>query len=133
MNRKPSKNWLATAPLGSGPDLRPAAALLLAVQLALFPMAGSAADAGKPSAAASSDSVLSAMQTELLRAKTDLAKADPAPYFMSYTVYDQDQVIIAASYGGLLSDTAVRRRRVDVTMRVGSPQLDNTVKAARAA
>jgi TldD protein len=126
MNRKQSKNWLAKAPLGSAPCLRPPAALLLAAQLAIFPVAGSAADAGKPSAAVSSDSVLSAMQTELLRAKTDLAKADPAPYFMSYTVYDQDQVIIAASYGGLLSDTAVRRRRVDVTMRVGSPQLDNT-------
>jgi predicted Zn-dependent protease len=66
------------------------------------------------------------MKSELDRAKTDLAKSDPAPYFLSYTVYDQDQILIAASYGGVLSDTAERRRTADVTMRVGTPGLDNT-------
>jgi predicted Zn-dependent protease len=72
------------------------------------------------------------MQTELLRAKTDLAKSDPPPYFMSYTVYDQDQVVVQASYGALLSSTAFRRRSADVTMRVGTAQLDNTHGQSRA-
>ena len=127
MNRKQSCSPLAAIPVRQLSRLRSLASLLLAAQLAMFPVTSSATDAGKPSAAAvSSDPILATMQTELTRAKTDLTKADPSPYFMSYTVYDQDQVIIAASYGGLLSDTVARRRSADVTMRVGTPQLDNT-------
>jgi predicted Zn-dependent protease len=62
----------------------------------------------------------------LTRAKTDLAKSDPAPYFLSYTVNDQDIIVIAGAYGGLLTDSVVNRRSADITMRVGSPELDNT-------
>jgi predicted Zn-dependent protease len=76
--------------------------------------------------AKTTDPVLSTMETELNRAKTDLAKSDPAPYFLSYTVNDQDVIVIAGSFGGLLTDSAVKRRSADVTMRVGSPELDNT-------
>ena len=82
-------------------------------------------DAGK-AVAKTTDPVLSTMETELNRAKTDLAKSDPAPYFLSYTVNDQDVIVIAGSFGGLLTDSAVKRRSADVTMRVGSPELDNT-------
>ena len=114
-------------------SFRVVAATLLAAQLALFPLTGSASDAPKASsAAAAPDSILSSMQTELARAKTDLAKSDPAPYFMSYTVYDVDQITIEASYGGLLRDDPARRRSADVTMRVGTPQLDNTHGQSRA-
>ncbi len=105
--------------------LRPAASCLLAVQLACFPVLASGAETDKP-VVKSNDTVLSTMQTELNRAKTDLAKSDPAPYFLSYTVNDQDLIVIAGSFGGLLTDSAVKRRSADVTMRVGSPELDNT-------
>ena len=97
----------------------------MAAQLAAYPLAATSSNADKTEKA-SPDVVLQAMQTELNRAKMDLAKSDPAPYFLSYTAYDQDQIFIAAAYGALLSDTAVKRRSVDVTMRVGSPDLDNT-------
>jgi TldD protein len=106
--------------------LRPMVSLVLAAQLSSFPLAAAPAARDRAAAATTSDSVLTTMQTELHRAKTDLAKSDPAPYFMSYTVYDQDQILIAASYGGILSDSTARRRSADVTMRVGTPQLDNT-------
>jgi TldD protein len=106
-------------------QLRPMASLFLAAQLCSFPvMAYPAAD--KPASPVATDDVLKTMQTELNRAKSDLAKSDPAPYFLSYTVYDQDQILIAAAYGGLLSNSTSRRRTADVTMRVGTPQLDNT-------
>lgn len=131
MNRKQHNKFRAMSWSWFALRLRPAASLLLVAQLAMFPVASAGSDASK-SAAISSDSILSTMQTELMRAKSDLAKTDPAPYFMSYTVYDQDQVIIAASYGGLLSDTVVRRRSADVTMRVGTAQLDNTHGQGRA-
>jgi TldD protein len=97
----------------------------MAAQLLLAPLTP-AATSEKAAAKAISDPVLKAMQTELLRASTDLGKSDPAPYFTSYTVNDQDVVVLAGSYGSLITDAAVRRRQADVTMRVGSPALDNT-------
>ncbi|HUN60567.1 MAG TPA: metallopeptidase TldD-related protein [Candidatus Sulfotelmatobacter sp.] len=98
----------------------------MALQLNTFPLMATPATAVKPTTANGSDLVLTTMRNELNRAKTALAKSDPAPYFLSYTVYDQDQVLIAASDGGILSNSTTRRRTADVTMRVGSPQLDNT-------
>jgi len=109
------------------PRLRRRLALswLLAAQLVCLPLAAARAAADKI-AGKTADPLLEIMTSELDRARTDLAKSDPAPYFLSYTVYDQDQILIAASYGGVLSDTAERRRTADVTMRVGTPGLDNT-------
>jgi len=78
------------------------------------------------------DVVLKTMQGELARATAGLAKSDPAPYYLGYTVYDQNLVILVGAYGSLLTDTAVRRRQADVTMRVGAPTLDNTHGQARA-
>jgi predicted Zn-dependent protease len=111
--------------IGAGLPLRGAASCLLAVQLACFPVMAGGTDAERP-VAKTTDPVLITMQTELNRAKTDLAKSDPAPYFLSYTVHDQDMIVIAGSFGGLLTDSAVKRRSADVTMRVGTPELDNT-------
>ncbi len=105
---------------------RLAASLLLTAQLSFLPLAASPAAPDTPAPSATPDVVLKTMRTELNRAKADLAKSDPAPYFLSYTVYDQDQILIAAAYGGILSNSTSRRRTADVTMRVGTPQLDNT-------
>ena len=108
-------------------------ALALAASL-VFPanfaaLADSSEDKGKPGsapAAPSSDPVLQVMQAELSRATAGLAKSDPAPYFLSYTVYDQHMIMLVGSYGSLLTDTEVHRRQADVAMRIGSPALDNT-------
>ena len=105
---------------------RAAVALLAAFQLMTLPCIPAGTDASRAAAAASVDPVLASMQKELNRATADLGKSDPAPYYLSYTVYDQDQVVIAAAYGGLLTNMDNRRRSADVTMRVGTPQLDNT-------
>ena len=108
--------------------LRLAAACFLAVQLAFLPLPSAAGD--KPSSAlppvSANDLVLKAMQTELSRAAAELGKAEQPPYYLSYTVYDQDFVVIAGAYGSLLSSTTARRRYADVTMRLGTPNLDNT-------
>jgi TldD protein len=106
--------------------LRCAAACVLAAQLACLPL-GYAATADKPKESVSStDAVLKAMQTEMARATSDLGKTDPAPYYLSYTVYDQDFTQMVGAYGSLLQDAAVHRRHADVAMRVGTPVLDNT-------
>jgi TldD protein len=102
---------------------------LLVAALVGFPFPSTASDttsADKPTATAGSDRLLKTMQDELARAKTELAKSESAPYFISYTVYDQDLIVLVGAYGSLLTDAALQRRQADVTMRVGSPALDNT-------
>jgi TldD protein len=115
--------------------LRLAAACFLAAQLVFLPVASAAGDkpasaptAGSkvPTPGSASDPVLRAMQTELSRAIRELSKSDQPPYYLSYTVYDQDFVVLAGAFGSLFSDTAAEGRFADVTMRVGSPDLDNT-------
>ncbi len=105
--------------------LRAAACLMLAAQLAGYPIATAAGD--KPAAvSAASDPVLKAMQTEIARATTELGKAEQPPYYLGYTVYDQEYVVLVGAYGSLLTNAAGQRRFADVNMRVGKPELDNT-------
>ncbi|HXJ15958.1 MAG TPA: metallopeptidase TldD-related protein [Candidatus Polarisedimenticolia bacterium] len=77
------------------------------------------------------DVLLQTMQRELQRATTALAKADPAPYYLSYAVADGEASTILASNGSVLLSTSVRRRQADVMMRVGSPEFDNTHGGSR--
>src|SRR5690348_16996795 len=112
--------------------LRIAGCWALAAQLASLPLASAAGDsssaapADKPSPKTLSDPVVKVMQAELTRASSDLGKTDSAPYFMSYTVYDQNLVVLVGAYGSLLTDASLERRQADVSMRVGTPALDNT-------
>jgi TldD protein len=114
--------------------MRIAASCALALQLACTPFfAATPASANKSSTAkVNIDPVLKVMQSELSRATTSLAKSDPSPYFMSYTVNDQSLIVLVGSYGSLLTDAALQRRQADVIMRVGSPTLDNTHGQSRA-
>jgi TldD protein len=114
--------------------LRFAASWALAAQLTGLPMASadtdsssaSPAPADKPAPKSVNDPVMKIMQAELARATSDLGKTDSPPYFMSYTVYDQNLVVLVGAYGSLLTDAGLRRRQADVVMRVGTPALDNT-------
>ena len=80
----------------------------------------------KPPATPPSDVLLTTMEQELRRGQAELAKQDPAPYFTSYGVSDDDSMFVIASQGGLLSSTRSHRRSAEVGMRIGSPTLDNT-------
>jgi len=53
------------------------------------------------------------------------AKADPAPYFLSYEVTEEDYHGVAATLGAISSNSHGNSRRLDVCVRVGSPKLDN--------
>jgi TldD protein len=112
--------------------LRFAGCWALAAQLATLPLASAANEASatatvdKPAAKTVSDPVMKVMQGELARASSELGKTDSAPYYMSYTVYDQNLVVLVGAYGSLLTDASLERRQADVVMRVGAPALDNT-------
>ena len=116
--------------------VRIAACCLLSAELIAAPATFSAAESASAAAVeakkVSNDPVLKTMQAELSRANSELGKTDQAPYYLSYTVYDQDFVVLVGAYGSLLTDAAAKRRQADVTMRVGSPALDNTHGQSRA-
>ena len=52
-------------------------------------------------------------------------KADPPPYFIAYAVTELDYELVAATLGALQSSSGRRSRLLDVTVRVGGPELDN--------
>ncbi len=83
------------------------------------------------SAAGNPDTLLATMQKELQRANAALAKADPAPYFLSYSVADLDSAAVVAMNGSLVISSHQQEREAAVTMRVGSPALDNTHDQSR--
>jgi TldD protein len=79
-----------------------------------------------------SDRVLAAMKGELQRASRELGKLSPAPYFLSYTVYDAEGSLAIGVNGSLASSSVGRKRTADVIMRVGSRVLDNAHGSSRA-
>src|SRR5260221_12378376 len=105
--------------------LRTGVCLALAMQLVMSPYAAARAAEEKPkgeaapSATAASDVVLKTMQTELSRATAGLAKSDPAPYFLSYTVYNQNVGILGGADGSLLTDRGGSGGAAEVRMGVG--------------
>jgi predicted Zn-dependent protease len=77
-------------------------------------------------ASAQSSVLLDAMSEELNRNFSTLkTKADPAPYFLSYEVTDDDSHSVSATLGALTNSGHGRTRRLDICIRVGSPKLDN--------
>jgi len=70
--------------------------------------------------------LLDAMSQELNRNFTVLKqKGDPPAYFMSYEVTQEDRRSISGTLGTLESSTGGKSRTLDVSVRVGSPHLDN--------
>jgi TldD protein len=72
------------------------------------------------------DVLLTTVEKELHRGQSELAKQDPAPYFTSYNVIDGETLVIMSAEGGVLTSSLTRRRSADVSMRIGTPSLDNT-------
>ena len=95
---------------------------ILIAGIAAFALTATAQPATDPEA----DLLLGVMQRELTRAQTSLAKSDPSPYFISYAVFDRQNISIAATEGSLLNSVSSQQRWADVTMRVGTVALDNT-------
>src|SRR5262245_25133976 len=71
--------------------------------------------------------VSQALEQELKRASETLKqKGNPAPYFISYAVRENESLDIAASLGALRSSEKNNSRLLDIDVRVGDYDLDNT-------
>jgi TldD protein len=78
------------------------------------------------SACAASSGILGVLSQELSRNFNSLKeKADPPPYFLSYAVTEEDFAVVSASFGAITSSSRSRSGGLDVSVRVGSPKLDN--------
>jgi TldD protein len=115
---------MATATFRPGFLLFIFAAILAPVAGMLSPAPVSAANSAAPGS--SSQPLLDVMAKELGRAKTELGKLDPAPYFLSYSVSDHELVNVAASQGALLNSTVLHVRYGAAHTRIGTDKLDNT-------
>jgi TldD protein len=77
-------------------------------------------------AAAQPSVLLDAMSQELTRNFSVLKqKADPAPYYLSYEVTESEYRTVTGTLGTIESNGQGKTRVLDVSVRVGSPKLDN--------
>jgi len=77
-------------------------------------------------AAAQPSVLLDAMSQELNRNYTVLKqKADPPPYFLSYEVTEQEFHSVSGTLGTVDAANSGKSRAMDVSVRVGTPKLDN--------
>ena len=87
-----------------------------------------------PSAPPADAALLDAMQAEMKRAMSSLGTSPAAnsklsaikPYFVSYSVADNENVTITAEFGAVTNSSASHNRIADVQVRLGTPSLDNT-------
>jgi predicted Zn-dependent protease len=99
--------------------------LLVSPRTALLYLAISAASA-QTASAPDHAVLLDAMSQELNRNFVAMKdKADPPPYFMSYEVTEIQYHSVSATLGTLSSSGGGKSRALDVSIRVGSPKLDN--------
>ncbi len=82
----------------------------------------------QPSAQAAKSPVLAAMEAELDRSMAKLGTIDPPAYFINYTVTEAQRAEVMGSNGALLSSQEARNRWLEVQVRAGDYQLDNTRK-----
>jgi TldD protein len=103
---------------------------LISVSL-LTPLATRVALAGPPEAQAKRSPLLAAMQTELDRSVKTLSAQNPPAYYIGYTITDTQRAEVSGSNGALLSSNENRNRWLEVSVRTGSYDLDNTHKVGQ--
>lgn len=70
--------------------------------------------------------VLKAMKAELDRSLEYLKKQETAPYFLSYSINDQQRAYLRATFGVLQNSGESHSRQLALGVRVGDYALDNT-------
>lgn len=101
--------------------MKPLALFLLALSATALPAQDTA-----PNAATANDVILRAMRDELQRSRAlRIVDLDP-PYFIEYSLEDADAFSASATLGGLLSVNHRPLRALDVKVRVGTYDFDNT-------
>jgi TldD protein len=98
----------------------------------LGPMTARVAYAGPPDTQANGQNkrspLLAVMQEELERSVKALSAQDPPAYYIGYTITDTQRSEVSGSNGALLNSVENRNRWLEVAVRTGGYDLDNTHK-----
>jgi len=132
---KPSSRTIHTALLFSvlGLLISPAASFAGGAVTDHAPKMGAAFQAAAPAAQATPAPAIAAMSQELDREMPILSKADPAAYYIRYTLTSSDRMEVSGSNGALLSSEHSLSRWIEAQVRVGTYALDNTHQVGNAA
>jgi TldD protein len=94
----------------------------------LAPASVRVAKAAPPDTPAKRSPLLAAMQAELDRSVKTLSAQEPPAYYVGYTITDTQRAEVSGSNGALLSSSENRNRWLEVSVRAGGYDLDNTHK-----
>src|SRR3989454_3635759 len=86
------------------------------------------AQAAPPDTQAKRSPLLAALQAELERSMKTLGTLDPPAYYLGYTVTETQRADVSGSNGALLNSNEARNRWLEVSIRTGSYNLDNSHK-----
>lgn len=100
----------------------------IAAGLLLLPLSASLAQAGPPDTQPKKSPLLATLQTELERSMKTLKAQDPPAYYLGYTITDTQRADVSGSNGALLNSAETRDRWLEVTVRAGSYDVDDTHK-----
>jgi TldD protein len=81
-----------------------------------------------PDGAPKPSPLLGAMKAELDRSMTSLGTLDPPAYYIGYTLTDSQRATVSGSNGALLQSDENRNRWLEVAVRTGNYDLDDTHK-----
>ena len=96
--------------------------------LTLLSSMAPSAHAAPPDAQAKRSPLLAALQAEMERSMKTLSTLDPPAYYMGYTVTETQRVDVSGSNGALLNSNEARNRWLEVSVRAGGYNLDNSHK-----
>jgi len=77
-------------------------------------------------ASPSADPVLDVMREELERSHAALVEEPTPIYYLSYEITEDKAATVGGSFGALMGWSESETRGLDIDLRVGAPQLDNT-------
>jgi TldD protein len=102
--------------------------LALSFAVLLVPFFTSTAKAGPPDAQAKKSPLLAVLQAELDRSVKTFQTQDPPAYYLGYTITDTQRAEVSGSNGALLNSNEAHNRWLEVSVRTGSYDIDDTHK-----
>ncbi|MGC1618901.1 MAG: metallopeptidase TldD-related protein [Candidatus Acidiferrum sp.] len=101
---------------------------VIGLAASLTPLTAIRAQAMPPDLAAKKSPLLATMRTELERSMKAFQAQDPPAYYIGYTITDTQRAEVSGSNGALLNSNENRNRWLEVSVRTGSYDLDDTHK-----
>ena len=101
---------------------------VLGLVVSLAPIAANVAQAAPPDAQNKKSPLLAALQAELERSMKTFRAQDPPAYYIGYTITDTQRADVSGSNGALLNSNETRNRWLEVSVRTGSYETDDTHK-----